>query len=269
MKSSRSMRRGTINKRQPRVRPPAIRFIVASREARNLAHRECDIGIDVLGSPFGSLLLMRAGIPWRLGVSGYAGGSTAGQQCVEYDAREHVGRSALRFAELLGASELPENRPQIYLESLPDENGAIVVAPSGGYATKCWPEVDFAALLDRLAPHRVILIGGEKDRPVGARLAVGRPHIEDRTGQCSLRETFVVIAGARVVVCNSSVAMHAAAAFRRPCLTLLGPHFSDSLQHAAQWAYPETRVLGRNATHPHLWTPDEVWPILAEQLAAA
>src|SRR5205823_1876158 len=82
--------------------------------------------------PFGSLLLMRAGISWRLGVRGYAGGCTAAQQWVDFDAREHVGRSALRFAELLGASDLPENRPQIFLESPPVENGAIVVAPGGG-----------------------------------------------------------------------------------------------------------------------------------------
>ena len=40
-------------------------------------------------------------------------------------------------------------------------------------------------------------------------------------------------------------------------------------KQAAQWAYPETCVLGRNAGHPHVWTPDEVWPILAGLLAAA
>lgn len=50
---------------------------------------------------------------------------------------------------------------------------------------------------------------------------------------------------------------------------VLGPHFADAGKQAAQWAYPETCVLGRNAGHPHVWTPDEVWPILAGLLAAA
>ena len=63
--------------------------------------------------------------------------------------------------------------------------------------------------------------------------------------------------------------MHAAAAFRKPCVVLLGEHFADAAQHAAQWGYPETRVLGRGTDHPGIWTPDEVWPILASLFPAS
>src|SRR5579871_720245 len=177
-----------------RVRPQgfagALRFIFSSDQARELARRQCEVGIDVLGSPQGSLLLMRAGIPWRLGVRGYAGGNSAAQQSVEYDENEHVGRAALRFAELLGATELPENRPQIFLSTEPPQHGAIVVAPGGGFAEKCWGVANFASLLDRLAPHPVVVIGGKGDRAAGAELAKERGHVEDRTGELSLRETF-------------------------------------------------------------------------------
>lgn len=252
------------------VRPqgllPTLRYLGRSHEVAALRERECDIGIDVLGSPQGSLLLMRAGIPWRLGVRGYAGGQSAVQQCVIFDEREHVGRAALRFAELLGATELPENRPQIYLPEIPAPHGAIVVAPGGGFAEKCWPLAHFATLLDRLAPQRVVVIGSHRDSAAGASLAHGRAHVEDRTGRLSLRETFAVIAGARGVIGNSSMAMHAAAAFRKPCAVLLGAHFPDAAQHAAQWGYPETRVLGRSPGHPAIWTPEEVGPILANLL---
>jgi hypothetical protein len=65
------------------------------------------------------------------------------------------------------------------------------------------------------------------------------------------------------------MAMHAAAAFHKPCLVLLGAHFQDAARHAAQWAYPETKVLGRSPEHPEVWTPAEVWPILAALLAAS
>lgn len=245
------------------------RYIASSSEAVALTAHGCDIGIDVLGSPQGSLLLMRAGIPWRLGVCGYAGGHSATQQYVGFNEREHVGGAALRFAERLGATDLPENRPQIYLSTKPSQHEAVVVAPGGGFAEKCWPLTHFAVLLDRLAPARVMVIGGKGDATAGALLAQNRAHVEDHTGRHTLAETFAVIAGARAVICNSSMAMHAAAAFRKPCLVLLGSHFADAAQHAAQWAYPETRVLGRGDEHPEIWTPEEVMSVLKGLVTAS
>jgi heptosyltransferase-2 len=202
-------------------------------------------------------------------VSGYAGGDSAVQQRISFDEHEHVGRTALRFAELLGATDLPENRPRIYLPGAPLDHGAIIVAPGGGYANKCWPLASFAMLLDQMAPLHVMIIGGRKDTEAGAYLARGRAHVEDRTARCSLRETFALIRGARAVICNSSMAMHAAAAFRKPCLVLLGPQFHDAVQHAAQWAYSETQVLGRGPDRTEIWGPDEVWPLVEELLARA
>lgn len=230
---------------QVRPQSPAVafRYMVSSDEAAKLAAGRFDIGIDVLGSAFGSLLLMLAGIPFRLGVRGYAGGHSAAQRCVMFDSHEHVGRSALRFAELLGATDLPENRPQIYLGKTPEQTGVIVFAPGGGYAEKCWPGENFAALAGLLRDVPITVIGGEKDRALGALIASRGAHCSDLTGRISLRESFGVIAGARMVVCNSSMAMHAAAAFRKPSLALLGPSIPSAQEHAAQWAYPETCVL--------------------------
>jgi heptosyltransferase-2 len=174
---------------------------------------------------------------------------------VEFDERAHVGRSALRFAELLGATDLPENRPQLFLDERPAEDGSIVFAPGGGYAEKCWPLENFVALAGLLTDFPITVIGGEHDRAAGACIARAGSHVTDRTGQLSLRESFAAIASARLVVCNSSVAMHAAAAFRKPALVLLGPAFSSAAQHAAQWGYPETCVLGQASpeqAHEHL-----------------
>ncbi|HYG61336.1 MAG TPA: glycosyl transferase, partial [Thermoanaerobaculia bacterium] len=93
----------------------ALRYLATSPQIRRL--RGFDVGIDVLGSAWGSLLLLRAAIPYRLGVRGYAGGHTGVQRWVEFDPWEHVGRRALRFAELLGATDLPPCRPQIFLDA--------------------------------------------------------------------------------------------------------------------------------------------------------
>ena len=124
-------------------------------------------------------------------------------------------------------------------------------------------------MADFKARQQSKLHGGAGDRIAGAQLAAGRRHVEDCTGRFSLRETFATIAGASVVVCNPSMAMHAAAAFRKPCLVPTGSYFRDAAQHAAQWTYPETRLLGPSAAHPEVWTPEEAWPMLAELLAAS
>lgn len=223
----------------------AMRYIFRSAEGEQLAASRHDIGIDILGSGLGSLLLMRAGIPFRLGVRGYAGGHTSAQLCVDFNPHEHVGRAVLRFAEILGATDLPENRPQLFLDQTPPASGAIVFAPGGGYREKCWPAERFSALAERLCDFPIQVIGGSQDRATGARLASVGAHITDFTGQLTLRESFAMIAAARAVVCNSSVALHAAAAFHKPTLVTLGSALPDATQHAAQWAYPETCVLAQ------------------------
>jgi len=144
---------------------------------------------------------------------------------------------------LLGATDLPENRPRIYLDAAPVQNDSIVFAPGGGYAEKCWPLESFVALVKLLPDLNLTVIGGERDRAAGACLASTGPGVNDFTGRLSLSESFAAIAASRLVVCNSSMAMHAAAAFRKPCVVLLGAGIPSTLAHAAQWAYPETRVL--------------------------
>ena len=153
-----------ISKTRTQACFPALRYIAASEESKEpLAKRNPGvIGTDVLGSAFGSLLLMRAGISFRLGVRGYAGGHSAAQGCVIYDEREHVGRGALRFAELLGATDLPENRPQLFPDSPPQTRNTVVIAPGGGFAGKCWPLENYVELARLLVGVKIILTGGKK-----------------------------------------------------------------------------------------------------------
>jgi ADP-heptose:LPS heptosyltransferase len=103
-----------------------------------------------------------------------------------------------------------------------------------------------------------VLLGGLSDQHLCAELAEGLKHAQNLAGRLSLRESLGLIAGARMVICNSSMAMHAAAAFRKPCLALLGPGILDADQHAVQWAYPETMVFGRTPSRSTLSTPGEV-----------
>jgi ADP-heptose:LPS heptosyltransferase len=236
----------------------ALRYIFCSDEAKVLQNVRAEIGIDVLGSGFGSLLMMRAGIPYRLGVRGYAGGDSAAQAVLDYRPDEHVGRQALRFAELLGCTNLPENRPQIFLEEPPRPNGAIVIAPGVGLPEKGWPGEYYVELVALLRDEQIIVIGARNDGLLAERMCGNHPNAQNLSGKLTLRESFGMIGGAKLVICNSSMAMHAAAAFRRPTVALLGKRFQSAAQHHRQWGYAETVMLGRDRHHPEIFRPEEV-----------
>lgn len=251
---------------QPQGVGSALRYIYRSTEARKLQDERADVGIDVLGSGFGSLLLMRAQVPYRLGVRGYAGGHLAVQRFVDCRSDGHVGRQALRQAELIGCTDLPENRPQIFLERQPERHAAIVMAPGVGLAEKGWPPDHFVTLAKRLRGEQVIVIGAAPDKVMGARICDQNPAARNLTGKLSLRQCFEIIAGARLVICNSSMAMHVAGAFRLATVVLLGEQFSSASQHRRQWGYPETQVLGRDLHHPEVFSPEEAHAKIREIL---
>ena len=227
-------------------------YILFSRQAKKLDKRRFNVGIDILGSKWGSLLMMRANIPFRLGVRGYAGGHTMVQKYIEYNPQEHVGRSALRFAELLGATELPEAKPQIYLSN-PEKTKAkeawnttsgkrIIIGPGGGFKEKCWPIQNYTELIKKLSlidNLSVIIVGGSQDKELGEQIKLASPSVRNLAGELSLRETFALTAESDFVICNSSFLMHVAAAFSKPAVVLLGEWYASTRQHFTQWGYKE------------------------------
>ncbi len=238
-----------------------LSYLRSSPEVRAVAERRFEMGIDVLGSAWGSLFLLAAQIPYRLGVRGYAGGHSAVQGAVSFNPGEHVGRSALRFAELLGATDLPPARPQIFLTSQEKEEAErwwaaveagprrrrIVIAPGGGLPGKRWPWESFAALAAGLPPDvPVLVLGGLNEQDLVSRVAAASPNARSFPEAPGLRQVFALLAAADLVVTNSSMPLHAAAAFGRPAVVLLGESFPSALQHQAQWGYPGLSVsLGK------------------------
>jgi ADP-heptose:LPS heptosyltransferase len=245
----------------------AVRFALFSSGTKTLRKLRVDIGIDVLGSGFGSLLMICARIPYRLGVRGYAGGESAVQAAVEYRPDLHVGRQALGFAEILGCTDLPENRPQLFLDKPVEPHGAIVVAPRAGEPDKAWPPDHFVNLVSMLRDHEIVLIGSADDQALAERISRTHGKTRNVAGRLSLRESFALIAGAKLVVCNSSMPMHVAAAFYRPCLVVLGESVKSASFHYRQWGYPETVMLGPDEHHPVIATPEEAHAKLREMLS--
>jgi ADP-heptose:LPS heptosyltransferase len=274
-----------FNKYQ-KERGPLGRFSYLRRspEIRTLTERRFEVGIDVLGSAWGSYLLLRAGIPYRLGVRGYAGGHSAVQAAVGYAPGEHVGRSALRFAELLGATDLPPVRPQIFLSATERAQGErwwasaevdgrrrrLVIAPGGGAPEKCWPAESFAALaagLSDVPDLSILVLGGPRESALTSRVAAASPRARTFSEAPDLREVFALLAACDFVVCNSSMPMHAAAAFGKRMAVLLGPSFHSASQHQAQWGYPGLSItLGRDREHRDICTYGEALAAIRPQL---
>lgn len=235
------------------------RYLFTSPEIAALRKLNADVGIDVFGSAWGVMLLLRAGIPYRLGVRGYAGGAIALQDHINYDSHLQVGTSALRFATLLGTinqpSTLPPARPQVTLttaeqsaaaerwQTLPQQSPRILIGPGSGQDDRYWPLSHYQTLVAQLVNWQgatVVLVGGKGDRAACEQItqAVSNsPYIWDWTGQLGLRQTFALAATADLVICNSSMLMHAAAAFCTETLVLLGEAFTSRQQHDAQWGY--------------------------------
>ena len=100
-----------------------------------------------------------------------------------------------------------------------DADGAVIVMPGSQWATKAWPEGQFSSLLDQTT-ERIVLLGSQKEHPLCARLAEGRPHVTNRAGEVSLLGMAAAIGMAKAVVANDSVPLHVASAMNTPTIAL-------------------------------------------------
>ena len=257
---------------------PAVARFLASAPAlpQTDAHAGFDIGIDVMGSHVGVALLMRLGARHRVGVRGFRGGWSACQQYIRFSMTRHVAQAALDQAALLGATDLPEARPQLFLTgeeraeartlwAMPgiDAPLKLLVGVGGGIDEKCWPA---EALRDALialpamlgaagARLDVVLVGGPADRARASQvLGDGLSGVRSLAGETSLRATFALAEQADVVLTNASMLLHVAAAFRRPTVTVLGGLFPDAPGHDVLWGYPPP-YASVAATGGEIWPP--------------
>lgn len=269
--------------------PAVVRFLTRSAQVTRLLGRGgFDVGIDVMGSHVGVLLLIRLGARFRVGVRGYRGGWSACQRHIMFSDRVHVARAALAQAELLGATDLPEARPQLFptaaerdtargIWATPGTAAAsaaplrILVGCGGGLADKRWPPEALGAALRLLAEAlragggaaEILLVGGPQDRDLAARvMAHGGPGLRSVCGESPLRITFALAEQADLVLTNASMLLHVAAAFHRPTVVVVGGMHVDAAAHDLLWGYPPPYA----SIGPE---PGEAWPAPPAVVAAA
>jgi ADP-heptose:LPS heptosyltransferase len=264
--------------------PTTLRRIafLGSPAALRLRSYHFDVGIDVLGSAWGALLMMRAGVSYRVGVSGYAGGEPGFHAAIPFDPDEHVTRRALRQAALLGAgdADMPAERPQLFLNEderaqgqrfwreMDARGGAprLVLGPGAGVQARRWPHfVALAAMLPRIGPSSVAVLAGPRERGLAGAVAAACPTARAHCPP-GLREVFAIVAASDLVVTNSSMLLHVAAAFGKPSIVLLGPSFSSAEQHQRQWGYPGLSLsCGREpAIRDSIYEPAEALQAIAQ-----
>ena len=104
----------------------------------------------------------------------------------------------------------------------------LVIQPGARWANKRWPVEYFAELVRRLAldlpAARFVILGGEKDAPLGQNIAgVAPARCLDLTGRTSLAEMVEWIRLCDLMVTNDTGPMHVAAALGKPVVALFGP----------------------------------------------
>jgi len=101
----------------------------------------------------------------------------------------------------------------------------VVVAPGAANPRKRWNEQGFLQVVRHLHAKgkRVVLVGDQNDKAVGARIAAVFPGgVLDLCGQTTLVELAEVVGRAAFAVTNDSGIMHLASYFDRPVIALFG-----------------------------------------------
>lgn len=242
----------------PKTFLEGLLYVLLSKESQYIHSRKFTHGIDFLGSRQGSWLMRRSNIPNRFGVKGYAGGDNWCTKFIDFKEKRKVAEAGSKFLELLSAEAGFDPRPTIFLtENETTEAKAswgkrssstkrIVLAPGGGFPEKCWGNKNFSVLINLLLKnenHQLCIIGSSEDK--NQITANDSSHLTNLCGELSLRQSAAMVSLSDFVICNSSLCMHLAGAFKIPSLILLGEWYDGAELHQKQWGYPESIVKGK------------------------
>jgi ADP-heptose:LPS heptosyltransferase len=242
----------------PKTYWEGLLYVLFSKESKSISDKKYTHGIDILGSRQGSWLMRRAKIPNRFGVKGYAGGENWCTNFIVFDEERNVTVAGLKFLDLMDTEVQIEPRPSIYLtkkevaeaeafwEKKAESTKRIVLSPGGGFPEKCWGDQNFTELTNLLLKNKnyqLCIIGSKEDEK---RISANdSSQLTNFCGKLSLRQSAAMVSLADHVVCNTSLCMHLAGAFKIPSLVLLGGWYESAELHQKQWGYPESTIKGK------------------------
>ena len=238
-----------------------IRYLFLSAEVKRITQLKISCGIDVLGSQWGSLLLIKGKVKTRLGVKGYAGGHAGCEKFIHFDPQTHAGIASLKFLNELPNKNLslPNHKPKIYLteeekgfakKQWQKESFKILIAPGGSFNEKCWPVEYFLILAEEIIKQKsfqLIIVGGPEDEKICKQICDKVKRCKNLCNRTTLRESFSIVATSDLLISNSSVLMHVAGAFETKNLVLLGNWYDSANLHQKQWGYNNSKIIGKES----------------------
>ncbi len=224
--------------RNPFTAPRGLAHII--RFIRELRSTRYDIAIDFQGLFKSGMLigLARAGRKIGFDRSREFSSLFLNERLPAYDIEKHALERYLDVARHLGAKDpspkcaLPVERERKLMQErtaalLPQGRPLVVVNPVARWATKLWPERNFAELADRLAIEKhavVIFTGSSEDRAVNERiLSMMSERAINWAGETTLKELAALASLADLFITTDTGPMHLAAAAGTRVLALFGP----------------------------------------------
>ena len=104
---------------------------------------------------------------------------------------------------------------------LPEDGRYGVLIPGSAWNTKMWHWQGFRETARQLLSKGlgVILMGTQVDKEVSSKVAKGL-NILDLTGKTGIDEAMYIMRNSTIAVCNDSMALHMASAFKIPCVAV-------------------------------------------------
>jgi heptosyltransferase-2 len=97
----------------------------------------------------------------------------------------------------------------------------VVLVPGSVWSTKRWAWEGFRETARHfiLRGHPVLIVGGPEDRALSEKIAMGLD-VVNLTGESGIADVMHIIRQSRLVICNDSMAMHIACAFKIPVVAI-------------------------------------------------
>ena len=135
-----------------------------------------------------------------------------------------------------------ENLSATAKKEFPIAGDIIVIAPGSTWKTKQWHWQGYAEVARHFAQSgkKIVLMGGAADRAVCAEINKQGEFL-DYSGRLSLSDTLYLMEHSRLLVCNDSMALHMASAFKIPTVVIFcatSPEFGFG-----PWENPNSAVV--------------------------
>ncbi len=198
------------------------------KQASLLREKKFDKVYSIHRSPRTSLLLFLAKIPERIGFKD----AKLGFLYTEQRGKEFNGHAAIRNLSLLFQDmdkqkfnkELRLFAPDIKAASekvreIPEKY--IVMAPGSAWRTKQWHWQGYLSIAEHYIKKGIdiVLIGGQDDMDICRKIKT-RARVTDLAGKITIQDTLHVMKNASLLVCNDSMPLHMASAFKIPTVAV-------------------------------------------------